>query len=477
MRAVNVFILARLFFRYFVRKALSTGVLRTRLARVLLGVGVLGGIVLLSAVATAAFREMLPGRRELFLVLQISTASVVFWTFISFVFVKVLFMKSDTLVRYTLLLPVSHRERSAALALYEFVMVGATVGGLFLPIAVASLVRLGPHAVEGLLTGIVMTAASGYLVLAVVYNVVARALEAFGGSRLTHIVSLSLMASMALWYNGTSIDLIRQMSTDYLRGRIEFHVVNLFPYLHERMSWLAAVSAFLALIAVTVTLAAVTSPTRFPLRRRFVGTAVPLRGTRLWPTVTALVRRSEWWVSVAVAYVLAAMLWLAGNTGFVYAAMIPVSQGIYVYAATNPLRLMPGYARSAGSEVWHMLAGQTIATAVPAVPIVLLAMARPDAWGSVRLLAMALVSSVILTTLIALVFVAENDSPLVVFTGYAVCFVAFASIAVMVGVLQIPGPWLWIGAACSQVLAVAYSVVGMKHLMRRRRHEAIVPSG
>ncbi|NUP74026.1 MAG: hypothetical protein HOQ07_05165, partial [Sinomonas sp.] len=442
--------------------------------RVLLAVGSLVGMARVGAVGTLAFRERRPGRRELILVLEISTATVVFWTFIAFIFVKVLFMKSDGLVRYTLLLPVSHRERSAALALYEFVMVGGIVAGLFLPVAIASLVRIGPDALASLLTAIVMTAASGYLVLTALFNMVARALEACGGARLIHIVVLSLMAALALWYNSASVGLIREMSSDYLRDGIEFHLVNLFPYLHERVGWAAAVAAFLGLSAVTITLATVTAPTRFPIHRLFVKVPVPLHGTPLWPTVTALIRRSEWWVSVAVAYILAVMLWLDGGTEFVFAAMIPLSQGIYVFAATNPLRLMPAYARSAGSEVVRMLLGQTIVTAIPAVPITLFILVRPEAWDSFRFAAITLVSGVILTTLIAIVFVAENDNPLVVFTGYAVCFVALASIAAMVGVLQVPGPWLWIGAACSQILAVGYSVVGMKHLVRRKRHEATV---
>ncbi|MDQ4501786.1 hypothetical protein [Sinomonas sp. ASV322] len=474
MSVAKVLIVARLFFRYFVRKALSAGVLRSRLARIFLGVGVLAGVVVLGAVATSVFREIVPGRRELFLVIQISTTTVVFWSLIAFIFVKILFVTSDDLVRYTMLLPVSQRERSAALALYEFAMVGVCVGGLFLPIAIASLVRLGPDAVPGLLAGIAMTAVTAYLVLSVLYNVVSRVVQAFGGSRLVHVVVLSLMAALTLWYNGASMTLIRDMSSDFLRGGIEFHVVNLFPFLHERLGWPVAAAAFLALTTVMVVLAALTSPAAFPIRRRFVRAAVPLPGLPVWPTVTALARRSEWWIAVVVAYICSVMLWLDGGTAFVYAALILLSQGIYVYAATNRLRLMPGYSRSAAKEVVHMLLGQTIVTTVHAVPISLFAAARPEALADLRIVAIALVSGVVLTTLIAIVFVAENDSPIVVFTGYAVCIGALVSIGAMVGLLQVPGPWLGFGAACAQALAVVYSIVGMKQITRRKRHETAV---
>lgn len=474
MSGAKVVILSRLFFRYFVRKALSAGILRSRLARVLLGLSATAGVALLSAVATSVFREMIPGRREMMLVIQISTVTVVFWTFIAFLFVKILFLKSDDLVRYTLLLPVSHRERSAALAVYEFVMVGVSVGALFVPIAIASLVKLGLDAAPGLLTGIVMTSASAYLVLSVLYNILARAVEALGGTRLVHVVALSLMAAMTLWYNGATIALIREMSSDFLRGGGAFHVVNLFPFLQERTGWLVTAVAFLTLGAVLIVLAALTAPTTFPIRRRFVRASVPFLGLSVWPTVTALVRRSEFWIAVSVAYICAMMLWLDGSTAFVFAALILLSQGIYVYAVTNPLRLMPGYRRSAGSEVLHMLLGQMIVATTSAVPTFLLAALRPEALDDLRLVAIALASGVILTTLIAIVFVAENDSPLVVFTGYAICIGALVSIGAMVGLLQAPGPWLWFGAACSQILAVVYSVVGMKQIMSRKRYEAAV---
>ncbi|MGN6405638.1 hypothetical protein [Sinomonas sp.] len=475
MSITRILIVAKLFFRYFTRKALSVGVLRSRLARSLLGLSAVAGVTLLSAVAASVFREMIPGKGELLLVMQVSTAGVVFWTFIAFIFVKILFVKSDQLVRYTLLLPVSHRERSAALRLYEFSMVGLSVGVLFLPIAIASLIRLGADAIPAMLTGIFMTAVSAYLLLSVLHNLVALALEAFGGSRLVHTVTLSLMAAATLWYNGASWTLIRDITGDYLQGGVGFHLVNLFPFLGERVGWPLATAAFLALAAVLTVLAACTSPRTFPLPRRFVRVPVPFAGRSLWPIVAALTRRSEWWIAVGVAYVGAIMLWLDGGAAFVYSALILLSQGVYVHAAASRLRLMPGYRRSAGKEVAHMLSGQAIVVAVCALPIFLLAAVRPGALGELRPVGLALVSGVILTTLIAIVFVAENDSPLVVFTGYAICIGTLVSVGAMVGLLQVPGPWLWCAAGCAQVLAIVYSVAGMKQIMRRKRHEAAVP--
>jgi hypothetical protein len=476
VNGAKILVVAKLFFLYFARKSLSAGILRSRLARILLGLSGVAGTTLLSAVATSVFQDMIPGKRELFLVMQVSTAAVVFWTFIVFLFVKVLFVKSDQLVRYTMLLPVSHRERSAALALYEFSMVGLSVGVLFLPIAIASLMKLGPEAVPSMLTGIFMTTVSTYLALSVLHNLVALALETFGGSWLVHITTLSLMAAVTLWYNGASLTLIRNMGSDYLQGSVGFHGVNLFPFLEEHAGWPLAATAFLALCAVLTILAALTSPSTFPLRRRFVQVPVPFPGLPLWPVVTALTRRSEWWIAVAVAYICAIMLWLDGGKTFAYSALILLSQGVYVHAAANRLRLMPGYRRSAHNEVAHMLVGQTIVVAVHAIPISLLTAVRPQALDDLRTVGIAMVSGVILTTLIAIVFVAENDSPLVVFTGYAVCIGTLVSIGAMVGLLQVPGPWLWFAAVCAQVLAIVYSVAGMKQIIRRKRHEAAVPS-
>ena len=477
MNGSNVLIIARLFLHYFVRKSLSVGILRNRFARIVLGAGSLLGILLLGAVATAVFQEMIPGRRELVLVLHVSSVTVVFWTFIVFLFIKILFMKSDSLIRYTLVLPVSHRERSAALALYELVMVAGSIGALFLPISIASFVRLGLEAAPSLLSGIGMTAVSAYLVLSVAHNMIARTVEALGAARLVHVVTLSLVAGATLWYNGASMGLIQAMAGDYLAGKVAFRVVNLFPYLHETAGWLAAGSAFLALSAVLVILAMVSSPATFPIHRRFVKVPVPFSSLGLWPTAAALVRRSEWWIAVAVTYICAAMLWLGGGAAFVFAGVILVSQGIYVYAAVNPLRQMPGYRRSPGSEVGHMLLGQTIVAVVHAVPIAVFSILRPEALDSLRFMAIGLVSGAILTTLIAIVFVAENDSPLVVFAGYAICIAVLVSLAAMVGVLRLPSHWLWFGAACAHALAVVYSVVGMKHIMRSKRHEARLTRG
>lgn len=476
MSSANVLILARLFFRCFVRTALSAGFLRSRLVRVALGVGILLGILILTAVGSMALREMIPGRRELVFVLQVSTVAVVFWTFIVFVFVKVLFMKSDSLVRYTAVLPVSHRERSAALALFEFGMVVGAIGGLFLPLALASLLRLGPEVLPGLATAVAMTTVAAYLVLALVHNTMIRAAEAFGLRRSVYAITLSVMVAATFWYNSLSPGLLQSMSRDYLGGAMGFYGVNAFPFLDEKLGLIAATLIFVGISGLLLSLVLVSSPGTFPLRRRYVKVPVPFPTFPLWATTAAIVRRSEWWIAVVVASFCMAMLWMNGRPEFVFAPVALLSQGIYIYAATDRLRFMPGYSRTALSEVWNMILGQLLVTAAYMLPAAVLVVWRPEAVQDLLLAAVSVASGSVLTTLIAIVFVAENDSPLVVFSGYAICLAVFVSLVAMVGLLQIPTTWLWVGAGCANVLAVVYSVVGLKHITRRKRYEAAIPS-
>ncbi|WP_138443192.1 hypothetical protein [Sinomonas susongensis] len=468
-------ILTKLFLRCFLRTALSAGFLRSRLARVLLAAGILLGLAVLTAIGSVVLRDMIPGRPELLFALHISTVPVVFWTLVVFVFVKVLFTKSDGLIRCTAILPVSHRERSAALALYELGMVVAGVVGLFLPLALASVARIGFEALPGLAASILLTAVAAYLVLSVLHNLMVRAAEAFGLKRLVYSLTLSSMVALTFWYNSASITLVRAMSRDYLGGGLGFYGVNGFPFLGEKLGLLGVVLVFLAWSVLFLLLALLTSPATIPLSRRFVKAFVPFRASPLWPTAVAIVRRSEWWIAVVVASFFALLLWVRGSTAFVLAPVALLSQGIYVYAVTDSLRRMPGYARGASVEVWRMVAGQLLVTVVFAVPVALLVFCRPQAFEGLLLAAVAISSGAILTTLIAVVIVAENDSPPVVFFGYALCLAVIVCLAAMVGLLQIATLWLWIGSVCANILAVVYSVAGVKNIMRRKRHEASIP--
>jgi hypothetical protein len=193
--------------------------------------------------------------------------------------------------------------------------------------------------------------------------------------------------------------------------------------------------------------------------------------------MVAIVRRGEWWVAVVIAFFCATILWAGGSEAFVFAPVALLSQGVYIYAVTEPLRRMPGYAKAATVEVLHMVEGQVLATLAYAIPIALLVIWRPEALGSLLLAAIAIASGAILTTLIAVVFVAENDSPLVVFFGYALCAALLVSLAAMVGLLQISTFWLWLGGICANGLAVVYSVAGLKNITRRKRHEKSIQSG
>ncbi|GIE75038.1 hypothetical protein Aph02nite_09880 [Actinoplanes philippinensis] len=470
MRLSHVFALARMFLVYFFRRVLSYGPLRNPAA--------LFGLIALAAATGVGmflvayqFLDSLIGPESLELLARLSTVSTIFWTLIAFLFIKILFMKADRLLQFTLQLPASHRERTAALMIYEAVMVLSVIGVLFLPFSSALVALLGLGSIPHIATGLAIPAVLTYLLASTSFNVIMSALLRIGLGRQAHLITAVMMALSIFIYNANFTTLVRDISEDYLGNRVSNHYVDVFVYVSARWGQPVMWLAFLGVGGLLLALVVASSPHRYPEVHKFTRTPIPGFVSPVWPYLAALTRRWENWVTVAVAYVCAGMLFVRGDGGtFLYALGLLVTQGIYAYSATEALRRLPGFGRRAGSEVTMLLSAQAIQLAVAALPILALVAARPETLADAGKVLAACVSAIILTTLVGILFPHDRDNPFSAFVSYAVCVLLIVSLGIMVTVLQLPAPALWAAVVIVHVLAVFYSVLGIRSLQRKARH-------
>ena len=474
MRLAHVAALVRMFFIYFFRRVLSYGPLKHPGALLgLIALAVSTGVAMF--LAAYQFLEDVLQPDSLELVARLSSVSTIFWTLVIFLFIKILFMKSDKLLQFTLQLPTGHRERTAALMVYEAAMVLSAIMVLFLPLTSAVLGLLGWSSLPYLAGGIVIPAVMAYLIASFVYNLTMMSMLRVGLGRHAHLFTAVLVALAIFAYNSNFPTLVQQISRDYFKSAVSNHYVDVFTYIFARwgqgVMWLAFVVSALVLLSLVV----LSSPHRYPEVHKFTNTSIPWRHLAVWPYLAALVRRWENWVTVGVAYASTAMLFFRGDEeSFLYGMGLLVTQGIYAYSATDSLRRLPGYHRRAEAEVGLLLSAQFVQFVVAAVPILLLLAVRPDQVGFAGKVILACGSAIILTTLVGIVFPHDRDNPFSAFVSYAVCVLMITAVGMMVSVLQLPAPVLWVAVLLVHALAILYSVIGVRVLQRKARHASVV---
>lgn len=470
MEPRNTTLIAGMLARYFRRRVLSVGPLRGTAVRALLAVLVAALGAVLSLAAYLFLRNAGVTAAVTDLVARLTSVSVVFWVLVLFAFVKVLFMKAGDMMRFTYQLPVGHRDRTAALVVFEAALVLAGAVAVFAPLATAFVALAGTGSVRLLAAGLLFPAITAYLVVALGYNLLLSVLLRAGVRRHTHLAALVFLTALIFGYDWSMPALVREISTDHLDGVSALHGVDGYVVLGDRHGPVAATALFVAACAVLVPGLLASAPNQYPQVRRFAKVPLPWGGSPVRPYAAALARRSETWVVATLVYVCAVALFVRGGDGYLYPIGLLVTQGIYAYTTTGPLREMPGYGRSAGAEVGLLLGGQVVAFVPLALPVLALAALRPQTLPTAGVVLLGSLSGILMATVVGVLFPPDRENPFSAFVSYSVLIMAMVAVVLMFGALGLPAPVLISFAALAHVLAWYYAVAGVKSLRRKARH-------
>ncbi|WP_146603573.1 hypothetical protein [Micromonospora endophytica] len=464
----------KLLARFFWRRVLSVGILRSRIGRFGIGLFALLSILGLTAIATLYLRDMLSDMAIVQLLFQVASVSATFWTIIAFIFVKILFMKSHEFLRLTFQLPITNHERSAAMLLYEMSFASAVALVLFIPASLAVIIQHGLPALMLVLGGVVFPALTLYLFLALTYNVIFRLAEALRMVRMSQLIVSIIFVFAVFFYNSRTPAILLQMSDDYLNEREAFYPTAAYISVLDNYGPIAMMVLFFGCAAVLVSLALGSAPKVPPIVRQFV--KFPLVGFaryRVVAFVAAIARRWELWLASVIAYLCFLSLVTSNSPAQApYALLILLVQSIYAYVGVAPLRRLAGPRVSAWSEYLLIVSSQLLVLLLLALPVILGSQIAQIPLAAIGWSLLACASSVLSATLIGIVFPPEKDNPFTVLVGLGALFAVVGILGVMVGILSLPAAATIAILVGAHGVVVAYGVAGIQSLRRKARYEA-----
>ena len=113
MRYSKVCEITKIMFVFFQRNVLNVGLLNKKIFRLF----IIGVVVLLTAFLSFElynfFESTNSSQRQIDVILDSYSCSVFIWTFVAFIFVKILFMKKGSFLEFTDQMPVTKQEKKA----------------------------------------------------------------------------------------------------------------------------------------------------------------------------------------------------------------------------------------------------------------------------------------------------------------------------------------------------------------------------
>lgn len=472
MRPASALVLVRFFLLFVVRRILSRGILRSKIARWSSAVGVCSAFVGYCLLSVAVLRQMFGGAEFIGPIVTSAAISTLFWVAVAYTVIRVLFLKGDELLQLSFSLPVTNKERTLAFGLFEALIIVIALCAAFGGLATACLLFLGPDAVSLLMTGIAMPALSLYLCASLAYLVIERMLAALGLARLRGLVVPVVLAGILV----LAFQTVNIQSQDFLRSFIsgDTYVAPqlIYVWLEEEFGLLSAIGAFLAFALIAGLMIQLVSPRSYvPVKRYFKLLPACLASTRFGAHFLVLVRSFETGVVLVFIAVVSVVVWVNQLSIPPFAMLLATFQGIYTLSNSQPLRRIGPRVSTAAMDYFFLVAPQAVLLSIVAIPTAIIA-----AVGGTGLLTSAAIAgfglaNICMSTLVGIAFPPEKGNPFSVLIGVVLMMVVVGALAIGLNVFNLP-PYVnvaVIGAAA--LVSVAYGVYGIRQIERKQRYE------
>jgi hypothetical protein len=469
----STLILVRFLLTFINRRVFGRGILRSKTAKTAAIATALTAFVGYGLLTVVAVQQYFDAEIVEILLLSGGVATP-FLVLIAYTIVRVLFLKADELTQLTFMLPATNRERTLAFAIFEALMViGAsliTFGAFIIAAATIGGFSIIWRAVAAIFFPTILC----YLLFSIAYLGVERLVITIGAGRLRGLIIPFLFAAALVGMFTLANSQSQEMLQGYLSGQPYFIPQLGFLKIADSAGPALAVLVFLILLLALGTLVLIAAPKDYePVKQHYRVLSGKLASSQLGLHLLALVRSFETLIVLLFVTLATAGIAILRTEIPPYVLLFVTFQGVYAFANSEPIRRATPALQGAVASYLNLVTAQAIVLLVVAVPAVAV-----STWLGVGIQHSALAiglsaCNILLSTLVGILFPADNGNPFSVVVGVVLVFAIVAMVAMGLNIFSLP---VAINVAVVVLLAVAvvaYSIVGINRIERIRRYEIV----
>ncbi|MCL1991283.1 MAG: hypothetical protein FWG67_10390 [Defluviitaleaceae bacterium] len=445
MKFQNIFRLQKLYYLFFIRQVLSMGILKEKLFRIVIAILLLGlfGMTFWFNYNLFDGSFVLPEINWASHLIRTRIIEVVTWTSGVFLFIKLLFLKKGSFLQLTTQLPITNRERSISLLLFELLMVLFIVSLIGASYVAAFVFRFGVMSIFLLITISFFTCVTLYLILQLSYVIVSYILDVVKLTKLKTLAVYLFLSASFIWINQNTVVLA-------LRTPVElenFHWSTLFLWLNDEIHFLAPLLFFFFSTSILVFLGLLIPMHTYIEERAYANLKLPFlkKSTLLNLYLLQLIRRVENYVTVVVSCALffffLIYIMTAGMINPFNAMMFVALLGLYIYMQTDKIRVM-AYKLNyrAMSDYTALILSQVIYLFFISIPLFLLHLIVSDTLfpiDSYLNIILNLFITILVTTYAGILFPAKKENPFSPLIGTMLAVIVLGSLFYISAILNL----------------------------------------
>ncbi|WP_411954318.1 hypothetical protein ACKXGF_14055 [Alkalibacillus sp. S2W] len=477
MRLKPIKHLVQLYSTFFVRKILNFGVLKNPIIRVLLFIAFFLLMTVISLSVFMFFSEAVQTEEIVRFLLNTYSSTIILWTIVVTIFLKVIFSKVDSFLRMTINFPVSNKERNFSVFLYETFISFAVIFLLSFSVVLSMLLIHQLAFIDILVVNLLYVSTITYLGLQVVSRFVSFVCFHLHMQKLFHIINISILVLIFSVVFRKAQSLVTDLSNDLIQGTNETDsILLLFQLAHEEYGFLLTTIIYLSLVIVLLGMIIVIPDQSHMSNSKHILVFDFNTNSMLRSYVLSTVRNMNTLNTIALVYLAALIMILFNLSEYIlYTTVILSFNSIYSFIHSQNLRkVLYRFNYLAWKDYLYLITSQLII--IYSVSLLLFVPGLITIQSMIHLIIpyVVVTFSVLIFVLAGILFPPYNDNPFSVITSIAVVTIPILVIGISLTFLNLD-LWLNIGTLIFfYTVIVLFSVQGLNNMKRGFRNETFV---
>lgn len=474
MRIKPIKHLVQLFNTFFVRKILNFGVLKNPIIRTLL---LISFFLLMSVISISVFMffsDTLHTEEIVRFLLNTYSSTVILWTIVVTILLKVVFSKVDGFLTMTKNFPVSNKERNFSVFIFETIISFIVI--FLLSFAVVSSILLIHRFtyIDLLIVNLVYVSTITYLSLQVISRLLSFLCYHLRIQKLYHIVNLAVLVFIFSLFFKNAQNLISDLSNDFIHGTQEADsILLIFQQLHESFGFWITTLIYLFIFFILLGLILVIPDESHMSNTKHIQVFECKENSMLTSYILSNIRNMNTLNTIVLVYLATGILILFElNDYILYTTVILSFNGIYSFIYSDHLRkILYRFKYIAWKDYLYLVLSQLIVIYVVSLPILLPGFIIVQSKIHLVIPYFVMTFGILLFVLAGILFPPYHDNPFSVITSMAVVTIPILVIGISLTFLNLD-TWLNISIVIFfYIVIVLFSIQGLMNMKRSFRYE------
>ncbi|MCR5640880.1 MAG: hypothetical protein K6G04_05940 [Lachnospiraceae bacterium] len=471
MRFNKVAEITGLMFLFLKRNVLNIGLLKVKAFRAFM-LGVLAVLVgFLSFELFGFFESTRSTVEQTSVVLDSYSCSIFMWTFLVFIFVKILFMKKGSFLEFTAQMPVTRKEKNLAVLVFEIITALSVVLLLSCSMIIALIVRDGAEFLTRIVCNILFNCVTIYFVFELCYSLLGLFFDVMGLKDVKNIIIICILSMLVVCFYLVIIpDVFLSILYTY-KDHTGTAKILIYTVLAERYGLLASCMLFLAIVALLGLLIVCIPNNDVDGGHQYarIGGRRSSVHSMLWAYMKAFIRKADTINYYFIALFLYGMLLFMNMENAYYTILIVTLNALYAYVQTYSLRYVLMQKRYHVFYDYGLLVlSQVLYITLLSVPICVVQVVRSGSILFVRDLLVAIIFSVVFFTMAGILFPAKSENPFSAMMGILFLLIIGIMAVAVCFFLKLNEMGTMVVMFLLSVASILVSCIGMTNLYKKR---------